>query len=403
VIVVGMLSGTSADGIDVAAAHLELDGDTVDLAPLGHRTVPFSDDVRDLLGAVLPPAEGSAATICALDTRLGEALGDAAAEADRDLCGGDADLVVSHGQTIHHWVEGGRCLGTLQVGQPAFVAARSGLPVVSDLRAADVAAGGHGAPLASLFDHLLLADGSGRRVALNLGGIANLTLVDDGRLVTAFDTGPANTLIDAAARLVLQQPYDVDGEVAATGEPSEPLLTALLGDPYYALPAPKSTGRERFDDRYLLDVLARCGLRSDGDDAAAPTPGGSLAPADLLATVTELTARTVADAIARAGGADEIVVSGGGVHNVTLLELVRALTGTPVEPIDRHGVPADGKEAYLFALLGFLSVHGLPGADPAATGACTAAVLGSLTPPSARLADPLPAGHVVRRLRVSRA
>lgn len=393
-IVVGLLSGTSADGIDVAAADLRLDGDTVALAPLGHDTVPFSAELRDLLAAVLPPAEGTAAALCALDTRLGEAVGEAAARIVQRVCDGRADLVVSHGQTVHHWVDGGRCLGTLQVGQPAFVVARTGLPVVSDLRAADVAAGGHGAPLASLFDHLLLADGGGRRVALNLGGIANLTLVAEGRLVTAFDTGPANTLIDAAARLMLRRPYDEGGAVAASGRPSEPLLAALLDEPYYALPAPKSTGRERFDDRYLLDALARSGLATaDGEQP-------SLAPEDLLATVTELTARTVADAIDRAGGADEVIVSGGGVHNTTLLERLRAATGVAVEPIDHLGIPADGKEAYLFALLGFLSVHGLPGAHPSATGARVASVLGSLTPPSARVADPVPAGHVVRRLRV---
>jgi anhydro-N-acetylmuramic acid kinase len=393
VIVIGLLSGTSADGIDTAAASIHLADDTIEFAPLGHRTVAFSDEVRDLLAAVLPPAGGDAAAICALDTRLGQAFGDAAAATDRELCDGRAELVVSHGQTVYHWVDGTRCLGTLQVGQPAFIAAATGRPVVSDLRAADVAAGGHGAPLAPLLDHLLLADRPGRRVALNLGGIANLTLVADGRVVTAHDTGPANTLIDAAARLVLSQPYDRDGATAATGRSSTALLEVLLADPYYDHPPPKSTGREHFDDRYLLDALDRAGLRVDGDRP-------SLGPADLLATVTEVTARTVADAIDRAGGADEVIVSGGGVRNRTLLDRLRQRTGATVEPIDRHGIPADGKEAHLFALLGFLAVHGLPGADPAATGAHVASVLGSLTPPSARVADPLPGDRVVRRLRV---
>lgn len=392
-IVVGMLSGTSADGIDVAAAAIELAGDTVEFTPLGHRTVPFSAEVRRTLTQVLPPNGGDAASLCRLDTALGQAFADAAATADRDLCDGRADLIASHGQTVYHWVEEGRCRGTLQLGQPAWISAATGRPVVSDLRAADVAAGGHGAPLAPLFDRLLLADRPGRQVALNLGGIANITMVVDGRVVAAYDTGPANTLIDAAARLVLDASYDRGGAAAAAGRPSASLLEVLLADPYYDLPPPKSTGREHFDDRYLQVALERAGLLSAAD-------GQALAPEDLVATVTEVTVRTVADAVTQAGGADEVVVSGGGVHNRTLLHGLRARLGVPLISIDRLGIAADAKEAYLFALLGHLAVHGVAGAEPVATGAGTAAVLGSLTPPSARPAEPLPSGTAVRRLRV---
>ena len=392
-IVVGLLSGTSADGVDAAAAAIGIVGDTVEFTPLGHRTVPFSAEVRRALTQVLPPNRGDAASLCRLDTVLGQAFADAAVTADRDLCDGRADLIASHGQTVYHWIEEGRCRGTLQLGQPAWISAATGRPVVSDLRAADVAAGGQGAPLAPLFDRLLLADRPGRQVALNLGGIANITVVVDGRIVVAHDTGPANTLIDAAARLVLHAPYDRGGVAAAAGRPSAPLLELLLADPYYDRPPPKSTGREHFDDRYLQAALERAGLC----DAAG---GQKLAPEDLVATVTEATVRTVADAVSRAGGADEVVVSGGGVHNRTLLYGLRSRLGAPVVSIDQLGIAADGKEAYLFALLGYLAVHGVPGADPVATGAGAAAVLGSLTPPSARLAEPLATGAAVRRLRV---
>jgi anhydro-N-acetylmuramic acid kinase len=393
VIVIGLLSGTSADGIDAAAASIRLAGDTVEFTPLGHRTEPFSPEVRRALSDVLPPNGGDAASLCRLDTLLGQAFADAAVAADRDLCGGGAELIASHGQTVYHWIEQGRCRGTLQLGQPAWIAAATGHPVVSDLRAADVAAGGQGAPLAPMFDRLLLAGRPGRQVALNLGGIANVTVVVDGRIVTAHDTGPANTLIDAAARLVLDEPYDRGGNVAAAGRPSARLLGALLADPYYDRPPPKSTGREHFDDRHLYAALERA-------EVAPAADGRTLAPEDLLATVTELTVRTVADAVVRAGGADEVVVSGGGVHNLTLLDGLGARIGAPVVPIDHLGIAADAKEAHLFALLGHLAVHGVPGSEPTATGATCAAVLGSLTPPSARLAEPVADGAVVRRLRV---
>ncbi len=392
-IVVGLLSGTSADGIDVAAAAIRLAGDTVEFTPLGHRTVPFSSEVRRILTQVLPPNGGDAASLCRLDTVLGQAFAEAAVTADRDLCDGRADLIASHGQTVYHWIEEGRCRGTLQLGQPAWISAATGRPVVFDLRTADVAAGGHGAPLAPLFDRLLLADRPGRQVALNLGGIANITVVVDGRVVAAHDTGPANTLIDAAARLVLDAPYDRGGAAAAAGRPSVPLLEVLLADPYYDRPPPKSTGREHFDDRYLQAALECAGL-------GAAAGGQALAPEDLVATATEVTVRTVADAVTRTGGVDEVVVSGGGVHNRTLLDGLRSRLGVPVTSIDRLGIAADAKEAYLFALLGHFAVNGVPGAEPVATGAATAAVLGSLTPPSARLTEPLPPGTAVRRMRV---
>lgn len=386
-IVVGLLSGTSADGIDAAAADLALESDTLLLRPLGAATTPLPAPARRALEAAWPPQPTDAKSVCVLDTLLGQAFAEAAAQADTELCGGRAALFASHGQTLYHWVEDGTCRGTLQVGQAAWIAEATGRPVVADLRVRDVAAGGQGAPLAAVLDRLLLGSDPGRRAALNLGGVANVSVVADGALETAFDTGPGNVLIDAAARLVAGAPYDRDGAGAARGRCHPGLLDALLADPYYRRGPPKSTGREHFDQAYLarhLDDLGLAGERLPGED--------------LLASVTELTARTVADALAR-WPVEEVVVSGGGARNTTLLERLRTHLGCPVELVDARGLPADSKEGYLFAVLGFLALCGLPGADPVATGAAHPSVLGTLTPPSARFpdlpADPRPPRRLV--------
>lgn len=391
-IVVGLLSGTSADGIDAAAADLALDGDGLRLRPLGAHTTPLPSAAHRALEALLPPNQADARAFCVLDTLLGHAFAEAAARADAELCGGRAALFASHGQTVYHWVEEGVCRGTLQLGQPAWIAESTGRPVVADLRARDVAAGGHGAPLAAVLDRLLLAGDTGRRAAVNLGGIANLSIVVDGTLQAAFDIGPGNVLIDAAARLADGAPCDRDGAGAARGRPHPPLLEALLADPYYALETPKSTGRERFNAAYLqrhVDAAARGSTTLSGDD--------------LLATVTELTAHIVAEALRRAA-VEEVVVSGGGARNPTLLGRLGALLPTcQVTPIDRRGLPADSKEAYLFAVLGFLAVCGVPGSEPAATGAAHPSVLGTLVPPHARFPELPPHPQAPRRLIVTDA
>ena len=244
------MSGTSADGIDAAAADLRLDGELLELVPLGALAAPLPAGYRELVRAVLPPASTTAEAVCRLDTAAGRAFAEVAARAVAELCGGRADLVVSHGQTVHHWVDGGPGIstvhGTLQLGQPAWIAERTGLPVVADLRPRDVAAGGQGAPLVSAIDVLLLAGRPGPAAALNLGGIANVTVVAPGRDPVAFDTGPANALLDAAVLDRTGATHDVDGALAARGHVHEPLLARLLAEPYYALPPPRTTGRELF-------------------------------------------------------------------------------------------------------------------------------------------------------------
>ncbi|MFE9956692.1 anhydro-N-acetylmuramic acid kinase [Micromonospora sp. NPDC005299] len=364
--IVGLMSGTSYDGVDVVAAEFTRDGETLTLRPLGHRSLDYPDDLRAEIGALLPPAATTIEAVCRLDNRLGEVFAEAAA-AGVELAGGAVDAVVSPGQTVFHWVEAGRVRGTLQLGAPARVAARVGVPVLHDLRSADVAVGGQGAPLVPAFDALLLDAAGGPRAALNLGGIANLTVVAPGAPVLGYDVGPANALLDAAARRFLDRPCDLDGARAAAGRVHEGLLALLLAEPYYAAPPPKSTGKELFHGGYLDDRLAALGEPVAADD--------------VLATLTELTARTIADACDR-HGVTEVIAAGGGVRNPTLRARLAALGEGRwrLRTTDELGVPAQAKEAYAFALLGWLSWHGLPGAIPSVTGASRAAVLGSWTP-----------------------
>ncbi|MBE2316124.1 anhydro-N-acetylmuramic acid kinase [Solirubrobacter sp. CPCC 204708] len=344
--VVGIMSGTSLDAIDAAVADITLEGETVALHPLGSVRALYDDDLREGIVAALPPARTTMEAVCRLDTRIGQAFAEVAVAAIE--LAGPVDLIASHGQTLFHWVEDGAAKGTLQLGQPAWIAERTRVPVISDFRARDIAAGGQGAPLVALLDTLLLAGRPGRPAALNLGGIANLTVPP-----LAFDTGPGNALLDAVA-----PPYDEGGARAAAGTVIRELLDRLLADPYYARPAPKSTGKEHFNLAYLGDLSA-------------------YATDDVLATLTELTARTVLDA-AREHGATELIVSGGGVHNATLL--ARLAAALPTTTSDTLGLPAQDKEAYAFALLGFLTIHGLPGTLARTTGARRPAILGSITP-----------------------
>lgn len=395
-IVIGLISGTSADGIDAAVADVRLDGEELRLSPVGHRSVDYQVALQEALRAALPPTETGPAEVCELDAWLGQAFAEAAAEVNADLADREAELVVSHGQTVFHWVdEAGQARGTLQLGQPAWIAEATGLPVIADLRSRDIAAGGQGAPLAAYPDTLLLSGlaraeaGGGRaatRALLNLGGIANLTLVRPDGSALAFDTGPANALLDAAveAQTGGAERYDADGRRAARGRVHEPLLAALLDDPYYRRPAPKSTGKELFHHEYLARHLAAV---------------GDVADDDVLATLVALTAETVARA-AREHQVTALVASGGGTDNPTLMEALRErAAGIEVSVIDGLGIPSGAKEAYWFAALGFCSLHGLPGTVPSCTGARAASVLGSLTPgadgfPS--MPEPVAAPQVMR-------
>lgn len=380
--VLGMISGTSHDGIDVAVVDLDLDSaadDVLRARIVHHTSVPYPDDLRQRLIHALPPAPVGFDVVCELDTRIGQAFAAAASRAVEET--GAVDVVCTHGQTAFHWVEhshwveGGHALGTLQIGQPAWIAEATGATVVSDVRSDDVAAGGHGAPLVPLLDVRMLAplvaDGA-VAAALNLGGIANLTVCRSAADPIAWDIGPANALIDA---VVTDAPgaatFDRDGELAATGTVVPALLEALSDSPYFAQPAPKSTGKELFNLDYVRGALERAGV-----EPSLP---------DLAATLTELSATTVSQAVAQAG-VEVVVASGGGVRNPVLMRrLGELLPGVRVTTSDAFGVPSDHKEAVAFALIGWASVHGLPGNVPSCTGAAGPRVLGRIG-----LAGPLP-------------
>lgn len=376
--IVGLMSGTSYDAVDAAVLDFALDGDVLHAVDHGLLSVPIPADIRSGIAAVLPPAQTTIEAVCRLDTGLGQLFGSVAAQAIAAT--GPADLIASHGQTVYHWVSGGAALGTLQLGGPGWIAAATGVPVVSDFRTADIALGGQGAPLVPMLDDLLiLAPGRG---ALNLGGIANISVRENGRLI-AYDIGPANALIDAAVGEISggAAGFDRDGIRAARGTVDSAVLDSLLAEPYYRRPPPKSTGKELFTPSY----------------AVFP----DLAPDDLVATLTELTAVLVARAC-RDHRLTELVVSGGGIRNPTLLGRIRELSApTAISLVDEYGISAQAKEACAFALLGFLTVHGLPGTVDDATGASRPAILGSITPGAGPLRLPDPVTIPPRRLVIT--
>lgn len=381
--VIGLMSGTSHDAIDAAAAQFRRVGDALVMRPMGLISVPYAPELRARIVSALPPASTTMEEVCRLDTGIGRAFAEVAVRAEQELCGGTSDLIVSHGQTMFHWVDGSSVHGTLQIGDPAWIAEATGTPVVADLRSRDVAAGGQGAPLVSLLDVLWMAGRPARpqgtqdsdpaladAALVNLGGIANATLVRPGLEPIAFDIGPANALVDAAVRSGTQgaQSFDADGALASRGSIDTDLLDRLLSEPYYAAPLPRTTGKELFHGAYLDDHLA------EHHRATGRTPRLE----DLVATLTALTARIVADSVR---GSAEVIIAGGGTRNPVMLRMLAAeLPGIPVRTSDEVGLPSAAKEALAFAMMGLLSVNGLPGTVPSCTGARHASILGSITP-----------------------
>lgn len=387
--VIGLMSGTSCDAIDAAAARITGNGPELRLTPLGMVSEPYDEELRGALAAALPPGTTTLADVCRLDTRIGQSFARVAVRADRELCAGRAELIASHGQTVYHWADGGLVHGTLQLGEPAWIAEATGLPVVSGFRSRDVAAGGQGAPLVGLIDRMLLRGHPGVPAALNVGGIANATVLTPDGTPAAFDSGPGNALLDAAARHLTggRLECDTDGRLAARGTVHRQLLERLLAEPYYVLPAPKTTGRELFHSGYLRTAL----------DAVGP-----LSTCDVLATLTRLTARTVADAL-RPYGVTEVLASGGGTRNPVLMAALQRELGATVRlrTSDAVGLPSAAKEAYAFAVLGYLTLHGQPGTVPECTGVAGPRVLGSLTPGRTPLRLPTPPEQAPHTLTVT--
>lgn len=376
------MSGTSLDGIDVAL--VEIEGRTVEELTwrLVHgATRPYTVEQRALLQHAI--TEGKAGVLCALDAELGEWFAEAvlAACAEAGVPLEEVALVGSHGQTIWHQPPaGGRRGATMQLGDAATIAERTGRPVVSDFRTRDVAAGGQGAPLVPWVDQALFSLRDRARALQNIGGIGNVTWVPprgSTEAPLAFDTGPGNVLIDAAVEIASggRHTFDRDGRLAAQGEVDQALLRELLAHPFFAESPPKSTGRELFGRPFVVHLVERLEPEGDADWLS------------LIATLTEFTARSIAEAYQRwllPRGVVEVAVTGGGAHNLTLMRrLSELLSPLPVVAGDAVGIPSDLKEAMAFAVLAWAHLNGIPANVPAATGARAPRVLGSFTPGAA--------------------
>jgi anhydro-N-acetylmuramic acid kinase len=368
-LIVGLLSGTSADGTDAALCEISGAGVATRLAVRSFVTTPFHRPLRERIFRI---SQADASELCDLDVMLGEAFADAA-RAATDAAGvpmRDVDLIGSHGQTaVHHPRSSGRIGATLQIGEASVIAERTGCPVVSDFRVRDVAAGGEGAPLVPLVDYLLFRAPGRRRALQNIGGIANVTLVGD-RLeeVVAFDNGPGNMPLDAVARAASSgtEAFDRDGRRAARGAIDSGLLADLHRHPYLAQPFPKSTGREDFGREFVYPLLVRYDHRKD----------------DLLATLTRFSAEAIARSYRELLPAmpDEVYVSGGGALNPVLMRhLAELLAPIPVATTAALGVNPEAKEAIAFATLANQTLFGLPGNVPAVTGALGPRILGKIS------------------------
>ena len=370
-VVVGLMSGTSLDGIAAAVARFVPGVDHVTAELLAFRSIPYTPAQRDRLLRALEGA--NPAEYCRLNFDLGAWLADAAAAvlADAGVSREEVRAIASHGQTV--WHEPGH--STWQFGEPAVIAERTGIGVVSDFRVRDIAAGGQGAPLVPIADALLFHDADRWRALQNLGGIGNVTVVPPGGDLTgvrAFDTGPGVGVIDGVTRMLVPElPYDIDGMLARRGRPCEEVVRQLLGEPYFAAPPPKSTGRELFTRAYMQKLIEMCRA-----SCRASTE-------DVIATAVDLTARSIADAYRRflPEPIAEVVLSGGGARNPTLVDAIRSLLA-PIQVARFDDVFFDGeaKEAVAFALMGYLFVEGRTGNVPGATGARGRRLLGKWSP-----------------------
>lgn len=377
-LVAGVMSGTSADGIDVALVEITGAGLGSRIRTLAFRTVPFPRGFRKLLLRNSDPSTARLDDLVRLDMLAGMLIADAVLDLLRasGRKKSDLDLVGSHGQTVHHLpvakkMFGHSVRGTLQIGHPSVIAKRTGAVTVGDFRVADVAVGGSGAPLVPLFDFLTLRSPDLNRIALNIGGIANMTLLPRGcspRAVRAFDTGPGNMLVDALMQRFYRREMDANGRVASGGNVVPALLRWLISRPYFRKHPPKSTGRETFGEQFIRTLLPR---------------SGGIRHQDIVATVSELTPLSIYAAYLRfvrpAMTVDEVLVSGGGAHNRFMMDaLARYFAPAVVTATDEKHYSSDAKEAICFALLANETIAGNPGNLPGATGARRQTVLGSI-------------------------
>jgi anhydro-N-acetylmuramic acid kinase len=383
--VAGIMSGTSADGIDVAFVRIAPgSGDAYDLRLklLAHCAIPFPLPLRRAVLAAMDAQQTSTAELARLNWRLGQAYAEAVERAlERHPC--ELQLIGCHGQTVYHQATAAPYAGrpvacTWQIGEMSQLVAQTGVPVVSNFRPADMVAGGQGAPLVPLLDFVYFRHPKRGRVLQNIGGIGNLTAIPPGAPpedVTAFDTGPGNMVIDAAMQTLFNKPYDRGGEVGARGQVLQTVLATFLKHPFFRSRPPRSAGREQFGATFAAKFLAAC-------HAVSPRPE------DAVATATVLTARSIRSAFEQfvlpqmKAAEIDYFLSGGGAENGTLAAMLRQLLeplGCTVLNSDEAGLPAQAKEAVAFALLAYQTLHRRPGNVPSATGARRPAILGEIT------------------------
>ena len=377
-LVIGLMSGTSVDGIDAVLVRVSGSGSRTTFKQLAFRTYAYTSRVRQLILRNSVAASSSVEEIARLNFLLGELFADAAAHVVKSAGYGlsDVDLIGSHGQTIHHlphpWKFVGKSIrATLQIADPSVIAKHTGVTTVGDFRVADVALDGQGAPLVPYFDFLVFRSRTKSRGLLNIGGIANITILPKNCTVgdvRAFDTGPGNMVVDALMKKFYHKPCDEDGKLAMQGKTSQSLLRKLAEHPFVRRRPPKSTGREEFGGKFVAHMLVL---------------GSSLTKLDLLATATELTAYCVHENyrrfIEKKTKLDELIISGGGAHNKAITRgLQKYFSPVPVRRIEDYGISSDAKEALCFALLANETLAGNPGNVPAVTGARKPTILGKI-------------------------
>ena len=380
-IAAGVMSGTSADGINVALVRISSAKQTLRFKLLGHAEQAYPGNVRRTILSAMNAASISVADLARLNVLLAELYADAVLAAQQKFRL-KAELIGCHGQTLYHQGEPAPFLGrklttTWQIGEGAILAARVGVPVISDFRPADMAAGGKGAPLVPFLDYLLYRDTRIGRIVQNIGGIGNLTAIPAAAApnqVIAFDTGPGNMVMDAVTERLFGQPYDRDGRIAATGTVLTSVVTRLLRKPFFQRKPPKTAGREEFGREFVAEFMRLCG-RAD--------------KADIVATATALTAASIQNALRRfvlrsAANYREFVVAGGGARNPALLAMLASRLqslGFALRSSDEFGLPAEAKEAVAFALMAYQTWNRRPSNMPSATGAKRPAVLGKISYP----------------------
>lgn len=382
--VLGLMSGTSHDGIDAAIVKIAGSGAGSKVTLLHYNSYPYPAGLQRRIGMAFT---GNAADICRLNVELGEAFADAAMNCIKEagLESQDVDLIASHGQTIYHIPPTEGTAGcTLQIGEDSVIAELTGILTVSDFRPRDMAAGGHGAPLVPLADYILFHEKGKVKTVQNIGGIANVTVVTEKlEDVIAFDTGPGNSLIDEAVKILTggKEFFDLDGKMASSGKIDNELLKELMNNPYFSMNPPKSTGRELFG-KEMAFLLTRLVSGEVGRRKGRKKE-------DLIATLTRFTAESISDAYKRfvfpKHNIDQVILTGGGSRNPVLIDHLKELlkkaskTRPAIVFIDKLGIPSSAKEALSFAILGNETVSGNPGNLPKATGAKKAVILGKIS------------------------